>query len=697
MRGKLFCWLLATLLTEALVGQTTNGIILGVVSDSSGAVVPGAAVKVVHEETGVTRDLVTDDTGLYQALSLPLGHYSITISAVGLQRTSYTGIALQVQQTVRFDVSLKVSQQAETVTVEASAPLLDQDSAAVGAVIDNSRLIEMPLNGRNFNQLSLLSPGVVQFYSGGGAVGFGGQLSIGISTNGSRFKDQNYLIDGMSNYNTFLYSTGIDVSLDMIQEFRLQTATYSAEYGLGGGSVSVAFKSGTNSFHGTAFEYLRNPHLTARNFFSPTPQILRRNQFGGTVGGPIVRNRTFFFFGYEGVRQRQAALPSGSVFSLDEREGKMNFDIRDPTTGQPFPNRTIPPNRIDPVGKLAMETFVPKPNAGPTFGIYPSSSPLDNNQYGVKIDQLFSTKDNIFGRYMRYRQSSKPVFGVGLMDYDNSYPASHTAVGWIHSFSPQVVNEFRASYRREGIDQFNISKDTKEKYSFTETAGIKGVDTFTSGAPFFSLPGIGAGYIGSFFAPATFTFDTYELSDNVSYIRGRHTFRAGFGLKRTWQRADAYATGRGVYNYTGVYTGLPIADFLLGAPSSVNATQSAPVNYLRWAYINGFVQDDWKVSPNLTLNLGLRWGADVPPYDKYDQFATFDYPTRKIVLAGENGQFPVAANPAIIANSPGVFTSAKDAAYPERTLRYTNWKDFDPRFGFAWRALERPSYGAVTA
>jgi hypothetical protein len=237
MRGKLFCWLLATLLTEALVGQTTNSIILGVVSDSSGAVVPGAAVKVVHEETGVTRDLVTDDTGLYQALSLPLGHYSITISAVGLQRTSYTGIALQVQQTVRFDVSLKVSQQAETVTVEASAPLLDQDSAAVGAVIDNSRLIEMPLNGRNFNQLSLLSPGVVQFYSGGGAVGFGGQLSIGISTNGSRFKDQNYLIDGMSNYNTFLYSTGIDVSLDMIQEFRLQTATYSAEYGLGGGSV----------------------------------------------------------------------------------------------------------------------------------------------------------------------------------------------------------------------------------------------------------------------------------------------------------------------------------------------------------------------------------------------------------------------------------------------------------------------------
>ena len=175
----------------------------------------------------------------------------------------------------------------------------------------------------------------------------------------------------------------------------------------------MAFKSGTNSFHGTAFEYLRNPHLTARNFFSPTPQILRRNQFGGTVGGHIVCNRTFFFFGYEGVRQRQAALPSGSVFSLDEREGKMNFDIRDPTTGQPFPNRTIPPNCIDSVGKLAMETFVPKPNAGPTFGIYPSSSPLDNNQYGVKIDQLFSTKDNIFGRYMRYRQSSKPVFGVG--------------------------------------------------------------------------------------------------------------------------------------------------------------------------------------------------------------------------------------------------------------------------------------------
>ena len=164
MRGKLFCWLLATLLTEALVGQTTNGIILGVVSDSSGAVVPGAAVKVVHEETGVTRDLVTDDTGLYQALSLPLGHYSITISAVGLQRTSYTGIALQVQQTVRFDVSLKVSQQAETVTVEASAPyFLDQDSAAVGAVIDNSRLIEMPLNGRNFNQLSLLSPASSSF------------------------------------------------------------------------------------------------------------------------------------------------------------------------------------------------------------------------------------------------------------------------------------------------------------------------------------------------------------------------------------------------------------------------------------------------------------------------------------------------------------------------------------------------------
>ena len=496
----------------------------------------------------------------------------------------------------------------------------------------------------------------------------------------------------MNLYSPWFYSTSIDPSVDTIQEFKIQTATYSAEYGLGAGTVTLAFKSGTNAFHGSAYDYIRNPEFNARNFFSPAIDQFKRNQFGATVGGPIWKNHTFFFFGYEGVREKDASTGYATVPTADERAGIMPVPITDPLTGQLFPNNTIPQNRLDPVAMAAIAKFYPKlPNvAGTNELIYDAASPLTNNKYGLRVDQTLGTKDNFFFRYMWYSQASQPVFGPGLMDYKNGYDAGNQAGAWTHTFSPTLVNDFHGSHRREGLNQINVLDATGQPFDFVQAAGIIGMpDPTSSGAPYFGVPGLGS--VGSYFVPAIVPMDTYELSDTLVKVKGKHTIKMGFDYMRDYQTTtELYISGRGVYSYTGQYTGLGLGDFLLGTPQGVTASGPPPPNHLAYTDAAIFVADDWKVTRNLTLNIGWRWTVQTPPVERNDYLTDFDYASGKIVVAGKNGTYPAAANPQILAANPDLFTTAKAAGYPLRALRKTNWDDNDPRFGFAWQV--RPGW-----
>jgi outer membrane receptor protein involved in Fe transport len=686
------CFIFVMFLCSICSSQTSTGTISGSVTDQSGAAVAGAQITIKNELTGANRQTVSDSAGLYQAPFLPAGHYSIDVSAAGFQTIIQTGVNLDVQQALRLDIALRVQSQNQAVTVNSTPGLLNVENSTVGTLITNTEVIELPLNGRNFNQLSLLSPGVTEYGSGGASIGFGGQLGITLSINGGRWREESYLIDGMQNWSQWFYSTSVDPSVDVIQEFRIQTASYSAEYGLGSGTVTVAIKSGTNSFHGTAYEYNKDPSFDARNFFSPTVNPLKRNQFGGTVGGPIIKNHTFFFFGYEGVRETQGVTLSGAVPSAQEIQGIFPFPITDPTTGLPFPNNTIPTNRLDPVAQLAIQKFYPIPaNTGCCLVTYTSSSPLDNNQYTVKADQQFGTRDSLFFRWMWYSQSSEPIFGPGLMDYFNVYDAGNEGVGWTHTFSSSLVNNLQFSHRREELNQINVLPATGGKtYSFVQAAGIQGMpDPTSSGSPYFSVPGLGA--VGSYFVPAIIPFNTYEISDTVEKIRGKHTLKTGIDWARLHQNTQSlYISGRGVYTYTGQYTGNGLADFLLGAPQSVSAAGQPPPAYLQYTNFAAFVADDWKVLPNLTLNLGLRWSLQTPPVETHDMLESFDYQTGKVVVAGRNGTFSPNANPVILNQNPGAYVTAKEAGYPLRSLRDTNYHDFEPRFGFAWQV--RPTW-----
>lgn len=713
-----------------LNAQTTTGSIVGTVTDPSGSVIAGASITVTNTGTGIAVRTSTDSAGNYVVTPLAVGRYSVTIEAAGFKKSVRTDITVNVQDRVRVDGALEVGAVTDTVEVAAAAPLLQTDTSYLGQVVESQRIVDLPLNGRYFSRLAVLTAGTAPTPAGARD-----EKTGGFSSNGVRPYQNNYLLDGVDNnsmsedmVNQASYVVGPPP--DAIAEFKVQTNSMSAEFGRSGGAVlNVTIKSGTNQLHGTAYEFLRNSALDAKNFFdSPANPIppFKLNQFGFSVGGPAFvpkiydgRNRTFFFFDYQGTRQRTGRTFLATVPPLAWRNGDFSgfrpiydpdstaFDAQGNATRQPFANNRIPQNRWNPIAKKLIDLF-PAPNVA---GSVDESGVADNyltnpvepdttNQFDARIDHKISESDSIFGRVSFSNNHLVPPAAIPLPldaaafesgDFLNN--ARNVVITETHLFSPRVINELRLGYSRNRSErlQFNSDKNLSAEY------GIPGVpfSPGNGGLPQFNVDGLNS-FGSAEYQPTVEVQNIYHIIDSLSVIHGRHTLKIGAEIKpRVNFTILQPPYPRGELNFSGNYThdadpnrnsGLGAADFLLGRLDSailssfIDDTFQQPGQFY-------FVQDDFKVTKKLTLNLGLRYEFVPHAMEKYNAQASFNIATNTLDIArGRQDPLPPNWYPQIAVNR-----NAPRSLVPNEKL------DFGPRFGFAYNVFHntviRGGYG----
>ena len=683
--------LLAILALPAF-SQATTATMDGVVRDASGAVVPGAVVVITNVETHVSSSWVTGAEGRFIAPFLPPGEYEVAVEKAGFKKAVRRGITLLVADTSRIDVTLDVGAATETVTATAEAPLVKTDTSELGQVIENKPIDELPLNsatGRNFTSLMTLVPGAIRTNPVG--VFDAPQGNSSFAVNGQRDGGNNYMIDGADNNEVLL---GIVTTLpppEALGEFKLQTNAFSAEFGRAGGAVvNVTTRSGTNDVHGSVYEFIRNNALDARGPFNAgSLPPLRQNEFGATLGGPIKRNRTFIFGDYAGFRQRAGNSYIVSVPTINQRSGIFLASegagtIYDPNTHAPFPNNTIPAASISSIGKSILDLY-PAPNAA---GRVSAGAGVANNYNGVsvqqqdvtrgdvRVDHTLSSKNRLFGRYSIFNAFTAlpPLFGpkgtgdtpsrAGKGDARNQ----SIVVGDVHVFSGTRINEFRASYAR--IANSFVGYDYGQ--NLATDLGIPNLNVFgstSSGLPRIDITGLNSLGVDAPI-PALRYENSFQWVDNFSYIHGRHSMKFGADVHRF--RGDFFQISlespRGHFGFDQNYTsnngaagtGLGVATVLLGYPSSENRgiIYMFPSNRITQSFF--FVQDDFKVSAKLTLNLGMRYELYIPPVDRWDNQANFNTQTGQMVLAGRGSN--------------------------SRALVNTDKNNWAPRIGFAYAA-----------
>ncbi len=690
-----------------LYSQATTATILGTVTDPSGAVVPGAKVTAINELTGFSRTATTINDGSYLIQFLPIGNkYRVEAELAGFKTQISTGISLQVGQNAKVDIKLEMGQEAQKVEVTAAVPLVDTYSATRGDVIESRRLKELPLNGRSPLQLAATVAGAtvvsvpIDVVSGrGGAT---------ISVNGSYTNSMDHSLDGIRFAGAYSNSGLEYPSPDALAEFKLITNPLSAEYGQWAGSTFTAVvKSGTNEFHGDVFEFLRNDKLQARNFFAPRRFPYRQNQFGVDAGGPIIKNRVFWFGSFQGLRIRSYALTSSVPFTTDERNGLITSStpVKDPLTGQPFPTNSsgqyvIPSNRFDPVAVDVLKKYVPVGTGGPLFT--DSSNKNDANQYVGKIDYAISNKDQVRGMY--FRQTTTPVGAfnhgpyAGYGSYTSSGVQANLSISETHTFSPTLINEARFGFA--GQAEIRLEEDNISPASLGPN-GIKGWDytgTAESGNIFGSTkrPMVSAtiGVTGRFSIGDSGLNNwreggrNWQFGDAVTLVKGRHNIKMGLDFYRRQHYLDVNVCGTGCFTSNGTVTGSPAADFMLGALSNALRIQYATnPGYLSWSR-NFFVQDDFKVTRNLTLNLGLRYELHQPFREYRAQgseygldVAGFGTWSLAAYNAGTKSKAFPYAPPGMV--YPGDVTPDYPNGIPSTLIPTDKWQ-IQPRIGMAW-------------
>ncbi|MBM3786731.1 MAG: TonB-dependent receptor [Acidobacteria bacterium] len=654
---------------SALLAQVSTGTIAGAVNDPSGAAVAVAKVTLRHLATAEAREVTTGGGGEFNAAFLRVGQYSVTASNQGFKAKTISPITVRVDQTVNLTIDLEVGAVTETVDVTASTPLLDATTSSLGQVIENKKIVELPLNGRNAFALGLLAGNTIP------VSGMGTNLPF--VAGGGRYSTNDVMLDGIDN-NTSVNSNAIGrnginytPSVDAVEEFKVKTNNYSAEFGRSAGAIiSATVKSGGNTLHGSAWNFLRNNALDANNFFSNAGGVRRQpfkqNQFGFTASGPIIKNKTFFFTDYEGLRRRTSANSSIlDIPPVDYRAGNFSryrapiYDVRARRLGPnnqvistPLPNNTLPQSYINP-GSAATMALLPAPNFG-TAGadtrnfLRIASNPFDNNQYDVKIDQRFGEKNTLFGRVSRSMAvDPNPGNFDGFIGGggNNVRNAINSVISDTHIFSPSVVNEFRAGYTRQN------GSFAGRGPAGAEFARQNNIALFPF--PVQSFPGIAFNFSGLINTQSQFSSigggdpninieNTYQLSDNLSISRGKHNFKTGIDARRYLYDV---IRGGGQLIFGSIFSsssnapgsGAPLADFLMGFPSSTQGTQLLDWSRQRDVYVGGYFQDDWKLSSKLTLNLGIRYELYTQPIDARDRGGLFDPRTGRIAIPGKDG------------------------------------------------------------
>jgi len=627
------------------LAQVDRATLSGVVKDSGGGVVPGATVVVTNLATNVAAQEQTTATGSYQVVNLIPGRYRIDVELSGFKKSSQV-VTLEVGQRARLDVELAVGSFSETVTVAESPQLLNSNDATLGAVIPQIQVSNLPLAIRNWDDLLALVPGVEgdRYTEQGGGTSFG--RTGGINVHGARALQNNFLLDGVDNNsiseNVQELTTQVSrPSVDAIQEFKVVTSPYSAEYGRSpGAAVSVSTKSGTNGFHGTGYEYFRNDKMDTNDFFSLRAGAAKpandQNQYGGNLGGPVVKDHGFFFTDYEGTRITRGVTRLTRVPTADDRAGIFTSAVRDPLTGLPFPNNTLPQARIDPYA-AAILGLVPLPNQPGANNFFRSPDLIDNSDRWLgRGDWKPGASDNVFGRYIysnRTRQIPGAFGGVidgtGTSAFGNQTIKTNAFVGgWTRVMASNKVNEFRLSWSRSTSDA------VQQSFGLTPPAAATIPGSITNPIVAGGLPGIaidtyfggsGLGRIGSpDFLPKFQHTNQFEFLDSLSWLRGNHSLKAGADI--IWPMHNEYMdvpATRGSLRFRGTFTGIPMADYLLGYVSDLQLSNVWVVNQRHFAQMY-YVQDDWKVNSRLSLNLGLRYDWITPALEANNAQSNFD-------------------------------------------------------------------------
>jgi hypothetical protein len=641
--------LFALFLVSVAFGQVDTGSIAGTVRDPSGAVIQGAVVKVGDQATGISISSVTNSQGLYSVPDLKVGTYTISAVAPGFETVKKSGIEVRVQDRIPVDFSLSLGAASTVVSVESQAPALQTETSSLGQVVETNQIQSTPLNGRNYIQLATLGAGTTP------AVGASERNSF--YANGVREIQNSYLLDGIDNKNKIVgfdnsAAQSIEPVIDSVQEFKVQTSTFSAEFGQAAGAViNVTTKSGTNEFHGSAFEYLRNSFFDADPYFQPgrtaKPQFIQ-NQYGSTFGGPVIKNRTFFFFGWQGTRTDDAAPQLATVPTDLQRADKFTAPLYDPNTTIKNPNgsgyiRTlyskvngyyqIPVSQLDPVAQKALTLF-PEPNLSGAVNYFSNQKEtIAQDQMVGRADHRFSDKDSIFFRYSTEWSTNQlpSVLPPPANNFITVTPAAHSfSTSETHIFSPYLVNEARAGYQE--TQEIQQADGAREFDQF----GIVGAPDYPQvhGLPTFAISGlttIGTAGIGTLQTLATGSNNlpidkegrTIQASDNLTWIRGRHTLKFGVDFQQVTLYANVTLNARPSYTFTGVYTqnpqsrtgtGAAFADFLLGETATATVGTRSDTESRQHIY-QGYVQDDWKISSKLTVNAGLRYELPLPWYE----------------------------------------------------------------------------------
>ena len=682
LHGMLALFAVFLVYVPSISAQVDRATLSGVVRDTGSGVIPGATVTVTNLATNIASQQVTTETGSYQVVNLVPGRYQVEVELTGFKKSSQV-IALEVGQRARLDVELAVGGISEVVTVAESPQLLNTNDATLGAVIPQSQVANLPLAIRNWDDLLALVPGVQgdRYTEQGGGTSFG--RTGGINVHGARALQNNFLLDGVDNNSISenvqeLTSQVSRPSVDAIQEFKVVTSPYSAEYGRSpGAAVSVSTKSGTNDVHGTAYEYFRNQAFDSIDYFSQKANAPKpandQNQFGGNVGGPVVKDRAFFFGDYEGTRITRGVSRITRVPTADERAGIFTSSIKDPVTGLPFANNAIPASRIDSVSAAIMN-LVPLPNQPGANNFFRNADLIDNaDRLLTRMDWKPGAADSIFGRYIysnRTRQIPGAfggvVDGTGTSAFGNQTIKTNAIVGgWTRVISSAMVNEFRISWSQATSDavqqSFGLTPPAAATIPGSVTnplvaGGLAGIaiDTYFGGS--------GLGRIGSpDFLPKFQHTNQFEFIDSVSWLRGNHALKVGADLIMPMNNEfmDVPAT-RGSLRFRGTFTGNAMADYLLGYVSDFQASNVFVTNQRHQAQMY-YVQDDWKVNSRLSLNLGMRYDYMTPALEANNQMTNF--------------------NPA----GTGSLVFATDGSLLDRSLVNPDRNNFAPRAGIVYK------------
>jgi hypothetical protein len=688
----------ALLVATSALAQTPTGTILGAVRDAQGAAIPGATVTATNLGTQFSRNTVTDDTGEYALRLLPVGNYMVEVTLPGFKTFTQTGIVLEVGRNARVDATVQLGNVSETVTVVGDSPLVDTVSASLSRTVGQNEVLNLPLVNRDLYSLLNMTGGVSD-NTNGNSLGGPEQLTTINGSGKAQMGTVNFQLDGGNN-TAGLRGTGNPApNPEAVQEFRVLTNGYSAEYGrYSAGVVDVVTKSGTNDFHGAAFEFFRNEKLNAPRWTPPgvasTKDPLDRNQFGGALGGPIARGKTFFFASYSGLRQEETYYRNTAVVPTDlERAGDFSQSARkpnDPLTNLPFPGNVIPASRFDPAAKAIQDKYVPKANLPNNFFEISAPDPIRTNEATLKVDHQLSTSQSLAASYFTQRGvDTQPMSGSGniqWVDRDFAWTQHNLNLNHTWTLSPTTINQIRGTYVRQFGARVNNPTtslgDLGSKFTIQGDPTLPRITVtgFFTGQTAIAGPDAGSNYIG--------------IKDALSVNKGKHALKMGADLSYEAIVHDTLLDNYGTFGFNGTKTavggaaGNAYADFLLGLPNSMS--QDAPVRKTdNGSYLSAFMQDDFRIHSRVTLNLGVRYDLQFPFTDPDDRKLAF-------VPGKQSTVNPTAPLGLLFPGDEGI----------SRGIVPTDYNNIAPRLGIAWdpngdgrtavRAAFGLFYGSIT-